>query len=235
MLQHMVKCFAIKSHAPYEVVESTPTKWAIRCKKSEEGCRWKLRAIMKKSHGLFEITKLSDQHTCFYSELSQSHVQLDSSMIAREFCEPVKEKPSIIVAQLQSMIKEKFGYHVPYHRAWEGKRKAMAKVFGDWDELYKLLPKWLYMVKHTNPGTFVELRVQNTPTEVHIILSSVFWAFGPCIEAFSRCRPLIQIDDTHLYVKYRGKLLIATFVDSNGNLLPLAFSVVEKASADSWG
>ena len=26
MLQHMVKCFAIKRHASYEVVESTPTK-----------------------------------------------------------------------------------------------------------------------------------------------------------------------------------------------------------------
>ncbi|TYJ97998.1 uncharacterized protein E5676_scaffold487G00210 [Cucumis melo var. makuwa] len=26
ILQHMVKCFAIKSHVPYEVVESTPTK-----------------------------------------------------------------------------------------------------------------------------------------------------------------------------------------------------------------
>ncbi|TYK23115.1 GATA zinc finger domain-containing protein 10-like isoform X2 [Cucumis melo var. makuwa] len=36
MLQHMVKCFAIKSHAPYEVVESTLTKWVIQCKKSNE-------------------------------------------------------------------------------------------------------------------------------------------------------------------------------------------------------
>ncbi|KAA0047926.1 mediator of RNA polymerase II transcription subunit 12-like isoform X1 [Cucumis melo var. makuwa] len=121
MLQHMVKCFAIKSHAPYEVVESTPTKWVIRCKKSNEGCKWRLRAIMKKSHGLFEITKLSDQHTCFYSELSQSHVQLDSSMLAREFFESVREKPSISVVSLQDMIKEKFGYHVSYRRALDEK------------------------------------------------------------------------------------------------------------------
>ena len=28
-LQHMVKCFTIKSHARYEIVESTPTKWVI--------------------------------------------------------------------------------------------------------------------------------------------------------------------------------------------------------------
>ena len=80
---------------------------------------------------MYEITKLPEQHTCFYSEPSQSHVQLDSSMMAREFCDSVKEKPSISIAQLQFDMKTKFGYHVPYHRAWDGKRKVMAKVFGD--------------------------------------------------------------------------------------------------------
>ncbi|TYK16382.1 serine/threonine-protein phosphatase 7 long form-like protein [Cucumis melo var. makuwa] len=135
--------------------------------------------------------------------LRQSHVQLDSLMLARE--------------------------------AWDGKRKAVAKVFGDWDESYKLLSRWLYMVKHTNLGTIVERRVQAIPIEGRVILSSVFWAFGPCIETFSRCRPLIQIDSTHLYGKYRGKLLIATTIDLNGHRLPLAFAFVEEESTDSWG
>lgn len=66
----------------------------------EDGCKWQLRATKKKSHNLFEITKYVEQHTCFYSKLSQSHVQLDSSMIALEFCEAVREKSSIIVTQL---------------------------------------------------------------------------------------------------------------------------------------
>ena len=43
-----------------------------------------------------------------------------------------------------------------------------------------------------------------------------------------RCRLIIQIDDTHLYDKYRGKLLITTFVDSNKHLLPLVFLIVEE-------
>ena len=80
---------------------------------------------------MFEFTKLPEQHTFFYSELSQSHVQLDSSMMAREFCDAVKEKPSINIAQLQFNIKTKFGYDVLKHRAWDGKRKAVAKVFSD--------------------------------------------------------------------------------------------------------
>lgn len=91
------------------------------------------------------------------------------------------------------------------------------------------------MIKHTNPGTRVEWRIKSTPTEGHVILTSVFWAFGPCIEAFNRCWPIIQIDGTHLYEKYRGKLLIDTSVDSNGHLLPLAFAVVDEESVDTWG
>ncbi|KAE8649357.1 hypothetical protein Csa_019126, partial [Cucumis sativus] len=79
-------------------------------------------------------------------------------MLAREFYEPVREKSSISVASLQSIIKEKFGYHVSYHKAWDGRRKVVAKVFDDWDESYKLLPRWLYIVKHPNPETLVEWR-----------------------------------------------------------------------------
>ena len=202
MLQQRVKYFSLQCHAQYEVVESSPIIWSIRCTKWEDGCKWRLRGRFRQCHGFFEITKYGEQHTCFYSGLSQTHVQLDSKMLALEFCETVREKPSISVSQLQSDIKSKFGYHVPYHRVWDGKRKALAKVFGDWDESYHLLPRWLYMVKVTNPGTCLEWRITPTPTEGHVILTSVFWAFGPCIEAFHRCRPVIQIDGTHLYGKY---------------------------------
>ena len=45
--------------------------------------------------------------------------------------------------------------------------------------------------------------------------------FGACIEGFKSCRPLIQIDGTFLYGKYKRKLLIATFVDPNGHIFPL--------------
>ena len=51
----------------------------------------------------------------------------------------------------------------------------------------------------------------------------VFWVFGACVEGFKHCRPIIQIDGTFLYEKYIGKLLIATSIDANGHIFPLAF------------
>jgi hypothetical protein len=35
-----------------------------------------------------------------------------------------------------------------------------------------------------------------------------FLLFGPCIEGFKYYKPLISVDDTHLYGQYAGKLLI---------------------------
>ncbi|KAL5162172.1 hypothetical protein HKD37_07G019328 [Glycine soja] len=53
-------------------------------------------------------------------------------------------------------------------------------------------------------------------------------------EAFKYCKPIIQVDDTHLYGKYHGILLMATSQDGNGGVLPLAFVVVEGETLIVW-
>ena len=67
------------------------------------------------------------------------------------------------------------------------------------------------------------------------IFNSAFWAFGPCIRGFRHCRPVISIDATYLYGKYKGKLLIAMATDGDNKIYPLAFAVVESESTESWG
>ena len=67
------------------------------------------------------------------------------------------------------------------------------------------------------------------------IFNSAFWAFGLCIRGFGHCRLVISIDSTHLYGKYKGKLLIAMATESNNEVYPLAFAVVESESMKTWG
>ena len=59
------------------------------------------------------------------------------------------------IATLHQMVKDKFCYDVNYKKIWEAKRKAMIKEFGDWDESYRALPKWMNILKLTNLGTKV--------------------------------------------------------------------------------
>ena len=106
------------------------------------------------------------------------------------------------IATLHQMVKHKFGYDVHYKKIWEAKRKAMIKAFGDWDELYQALPKWMNILKLTNPGTKVTWKtIPLVGISGNVRFMRVFWTFGPCVEWFKHCRPIIQIDGTHLYGK----------------------------------
>jgi hypothetical protein len=51
----------------------------------------------------------------------------------------------------------------------------------------------------------------------------VFWSFGPCIEGFKNCRPIINVDETYFYGRYGEKLLIAIAFDIYNRIFPLAF------------
>ncbi|XP_027337122.1 uncharacterized protein LOC113850779 [Abrus precatorius] len=59
-------------------------------------------------------------------------------------------------------------------------------------------------------------------------------AIAPCIRAFRHCKPLVQVDGTHLYEKYNGALLVAVAQDGNQNILPIGFAIVEGETADGW-
>nr|XP_025679056.1 uncharacterized protein LOC112779007 [Arachis hypogaea] len=89
------------------------------------------------------------------------------------------------------------------------------------------------------PGSVVQIETRllyNGNEEAHgvKILHRVFWSFNPCIRAFRHCKPLVQVDDTHLYGKYKGTLLVAIAQDGNQNIVPITFALVERETADAW-
>ncbi|XP_061345877.1 uncharacterized protein LOC133291608 [Gastrolobium bilobum] len=66
------------------------------------------------------------------------------------------------------------------------------------------------------------------------VFHRIFWTFRQCCEAFKFAKPVIQIDGTHLYGKYKGKLLVATAQDGNNECLPVAFAIVEGETLEAW-
>ena len=76
-------------------------------------------------------------------------------------------------------------------------------------------------------------RITSTDEDDAVLLHYVFWSFSPCISGFKYCKPIISIDETHLYGKYQGKLLVAMAIDTNNKVFPLAFAVVDCESGSS--
>nr|KAJ0210772.1 hypothetical protein LSAT_V11C400215000 [Lactuca sativa] len=207
-LMRAIKLQCIKTHRQFEVIETRPTLWSIRCKLHlQSGCKWQLRA---------------------------NHINLDASLIAQETKHLIKEQPSIIVPALRAEIVDKLGYTPSYKNLWARKQKAIEQVFGNWEESYAALPKNFGALQKFNPGTIVEWCVSRSTDAKQVEFRRVFWAFVPSIKGFAHCRPVISIDGTHLYGKYTGKMLIAMGVDGNNQILPLAFAIIENESYDSW-
>ncbi|XP_072058141.1 uncharacterized protein [Arachis hypogaea] len=65
------------------------------------------------------------------------------------------------------------------------------------------------------------------------MFNKVFWAFPSYFEAFKHCKLFVSVNGTHLYGRYGRVLLIAVIQDSNSNILPIAFAIVESESTES--
>ncbi|KAL5138095.1 hypothetical protein HKD37_10G028352 [Glycine soja] len=175
--------------------------------------------------------------------VSNSYVEVPNMIPPVRIVHPaegmIREDPSIKISLIQERINSQFAYKVSYKKAWLAKQKVIAIEYGDWDESYAKLSSWLTHMQNHSPGSYFQILhddfiVGNTVSREHRQFHRVFWIFGQCKEAFKYCKPIIQVDDTHLYGKYRGTLLMATSQDGNGGVLPLAFAVVEGETLTAW-
>ncbi|XP_052727445.1 uncharacterized protein LOC128194931 [Vigna angularis] len=210
-----IKHYHITNGYKYTVVESKPNIYVIRCLEYHNGCQWRLRATYSKVRKYWEIKNIDGQHSCFSTILSQDHTNLDSTHIAVIISNSIRINPSIPIKSLIADIKGRFGYYVSYRKAWIAKQKALAMEFGDWEDSYNHMPRWLHAVKEPNPGTILQC----------YIMERVFWSFGPCIKGFKYCKHILQVDGTFLTGKSHGTLLTAIGQDGNRNLFPLAFAI----------
>jgi len=129
-------------------------------------------------------------------------------------------------------VKSCYEYTVTYRRAWIEKEKAIVIKYGDWDQSYNEVSRSLQATQHTNPGTIFQLfsppiNVNGEDWTSRYIMECCFWAFGPCIEGFKYCKPIVQVDGTFLTGRYHATLLTTIAQDGNRNVFTLAFEIVK--------
>ncbi|KAL5194447.1 hypothetical protein HKD37_20G056530 [Glycine soja] len=219
-VKNAVKQYVMKVHKSFKVVESKSNKYVVCClnKNTECPCPFYMRAILSKKTKTWKVTQWGGPHTCLNMTMTQDHEKLDSDLIVTCVVGMIREDPSIKKILIQERINSEFAYK---------------------DESYAKLSSWLTHMQNHSPGSYFQVLhddfiVGNTVSREHRQFHRVFWTFGQCKEVFKYCKPIIQVDGTHLYGKYRGTLLMATSQDGNGGVLPLAFAVVEGETLTTW-
>ncbi|RYR74647.1 hypothetical protein Ahy_A02g009379 isoform A [Arachis hypogaea] len=210
-----------------------------KCSEFGNGCTWLIRLSLRQRKGIWEVKRYNGPHTCLASSISSDHRSLDYHVISTFVMPMVRADAGVNIKVLQNATAAHFGFRPTYRRVWMAKQKAVAVIYGDWDESYNELPRWVLGVQLTMPGTVAVLRtcpvrVGGQVDDSQVYFHRLFWTFPPCIQAFRHCKPLVSIDGTHLYGKYGGTLLVAIAQDGNSNILPVAFALVEGENAESW-
>ncbi|KAG7600009.1 Zinc finger SWIM-type [Arabidopsis suecica] len=236
-MKKAVDWWSIKRQKKCLVRETDKDMYVFECGRWQ--CKWSLCAARREEDGLFEITKCSGPHTC--RPKSPSLNDFDAERIAFEIERVVRVQPMLSIAQLEKWWKQKFGYALdafeevddPQGVLEDAKVKAIKKVFGDWDQSFRFIPK-LMSVLHSSNGLLVDWQYDSLPNPEHAYFRGVFWAFSQSIQGFQHCRPLIVVDTKNLGGKYKMKLMIASAFDAVNQYFPLAFAVTKEVSVDSW-
>ncbi|KAL0345911.1 UNVERIFIED_CONTAM: hypothetical protein Sradi_4422400 [Sesamum radiatum] len=160
---------------------------------------------------------------------------VDINVIAEEFAQgQVKCNLTFAIKHVIQAVKDHTGYDILYQKAWYSLKMVREIVYGTWESSVQKLSKYMAAVQKYNRGTIVEWKHKALHPTGAYVLGYVFWAFKLCIEGFKFCRKIISVDGTHLYTKYKHKMLIAATMDGNKQVLPLAFTIVDDESYASW-
>ncbi|XP_072080830.1 uncharacterized protein [Arachis hypogaea] len=166
------------------------------------------------------------------------HMKLDYHVISVSILSMIRADVVVSIKVLHNGTEAHFGFKPTFKRVWMAKQKVVAQIYGDWEESYNDLPRWVLGIQITMPGSVVVLKtspvwVGGQVDDSAAYFYRLFWTFLPCIEAFRHCKPLVSVDGTHLYGKYGSTLLVAIAQDGNSNIIPIAFTLVEGENAKS--
>ncbi|XP_020972542.1 uncharacterized protein LOC110269199 [Arachis ipaensis] len=209
-----IKEYTIRRSVDYRVYESEPLTFYAKCTQYGSGCDWLIRVSMISRKYCWIVRRYNGSHTCTRATISQDHSKLDSTTIAEAIKPLVEADPALKVKLVIAEVQSKFNYTVSYRKAWLAKQKAVEKIFGGWEASYEALPIWFEAMCHKEPSAVVHFETMpayqgdDLVTDIRV-LHRVFWSYYPCIRAFRHCKPVVQVDGTHLYGKYKGCLLVA--------------------------
>ncbi|XP_024013909.1 uncharacterized protein LOC112087988 [Eutrema salsugineum] len=228
-LKASLEISAMKYNFDYNVLESTKRVWCIRCK--EKSCNWRIRAQCLEGSEYFRINKYVAQHTSAPSNKDvvgrTASAKTIGNLIKNKF-EGAKAGPS--PREIIHFIRTEHGCDISYDHAWEAREYAISIVRGIPGKSYAKIPKYLHMLKEANPGTHTQYE-----TDITGRFKFLFLSFGQSVRGFYKAiRRVIVVDGTFLKNKYKGVLLVATALDGNSNLYPIAFGVVNSENDLSW-
>jgi hypothetical protein len=175
---------------------------------------------------------MTNEHTCTLSGRRKTSTPT-GSWVACQAVPILTKKPYMGAKELQMTLQDKNNCTTAYEIVWKGKEKALAQLYGSWEESFQLLFRWKEAVLEKMPDSVIEIDIH--VEEEKLFFRRFFCAFGSCLEGFrDGCRSYLSVDSTALNGRWNGHLPSATSVDGHNWMFLVAFEFFEAESRESW-
>ncbi|KAG5580874.1 hypothetical protein H5410_051501 [Solanum commersonii] len=124
----------------------------------DDQCSWYFKSSSLNNSSIFKVRNFTmfthvEMHQGFFS---QRHAT--SKFVGGLITSNVDDPKTIYTpADIQCDIRKQYGVDLNYMKAWRAKEKPLEILRGKPRDSYRKLPSYLYMVKHTNPGSVTRL------------------------------------------------------------------------------
>jgi hypothetical protein len=127
------------------------------------------------------VTVLHDEHTCTSSGWRRTSVPT-STWVVDKALPILMTEPDLGAKKLQRILQDKYNVIIGYDTIWKGKEKALANMYGTWEENFQQLLNWKAAVMEKSPDNVIELDVHTVGDQMYFY--QFFYALGPCIQGF---------------------------------------------------
>ncbi|XP_060170868.1 uncharacterized protein LOC132601824 [Lycium barbarum] len=221
--------YTIRERFNFKTERSNAISYTVVCMSPE--CEWKLRASSVGKSELFIVRYLHDEHTCPLKDKVYSQRQATSWSIGELDVKPkiTNHKRKVSPGDIMDDVKNEFGVNVSYMLAWRAREKVMNDLRGDPAASYNKLLAYVYILDKTYPGSYVKMHKSCENEFLYF-----FVALKAFIKGFECCRLIVVVDGAHLKNTYNGTFVSASTLDGAGNILPLAYGLIDSQNDKSW-
>ncbi|PIA36540.1 hypothetical protein AQUCO_03300019v1 [Aquilegia coerulea] len=218
--------YAFAHRFSYKLVKNHCHRVTAKCK--SENCPWKIHAARLLTTPFFRIKTMNSTHTCEGGLGTKGSAAIN--WVADIVKEKMQDSPKYRPKDIVNDIKREYGIELKYSQAWRRKENARAQLKGSYKESYSELPFLCEKIVETNPGSFAIFTTKDGS-----IFHRLFISFHASLHGFELgCRPLLFLDNLPLNSRFKESLLVATAVDGNDGVFPVAFAVVDEETVDNW-
>ncbi|XP_054825662.1 uncharacterized protein LOC129323092 [Prosopis cineraria] len=195
----------------YIFVRNNPKKMIVKC--NIDGCKWKISAYaLGKTTSILCVKKFHNEHMHSAQDNLLLKQKANSRLTSSIIIDAVRGNVEKTSNEIRQDLYKEYGLNLTYRQALRGKDRALEEIHGLPQQSYMLIPWLCEKLKETDLDTVVKW----VPRQI-IDLIDFLLHMDAASKGFSK-----------------GILLLASAIDANNDLFPLAYAIVGGETYDNW-